>query len=224
MKNVFKVMILVSSFLLITNNAKSQINLSELNQYWTLAKPLIQGGKLINVNVDQNIISLLDRVIPRASSAGLRGLVEEVGNILFEMKNIKYLDPEFRVKLFGQCNTLQQTIKGKDVLNISVSIYNLGTFINEFVNTAQTLECETNNTGTIILINTSNNLYDIYLNEKLLRRISGKSQTEKITINAGENQKLYAKQANGFILKPTEKFYTINIATCSTNNRWSFPN
>ena len=224
MKSVFKVVLLVSSFLVISNFTRAQINLSELNQYWTLAKPLVQQGKLINVNVDNNTISLLDRVVPRASAAGLSGLVEEVANILYEKKNIKYLDPNFRVKLYGQCNSLQQTIKGKDVLSIAVAVYNLGTFIYEFVNSAEALECETNNTATIILINTSNNPYDIYLNGTLLRRVSGKSQTEKITIAAGENQKLYAKQVSGFLMKPTEKFYTVNIATCTTNNSWSFPN
>ena len=83
-------------------------------------------------------------------------------------------------------------------------------------------ECEANKTGNITIINNSTNPYDIYIDDVLLKRLSGKSKTDKIPIKEGNNRKLYAKQVSGYAMYPTEKKSLLNVVRCSDYN-WQVP-
>ena len=215
MKKVLNTTVLLFSFLLITKNSIAQANFNDLNLDWSVAKSLVLQGNLLKVPVNQNTIDLLDRIVPKISSSGIPGCVNEIANILFEQKNIKFLDPEFRTKITMKCISLKQYIQNKDFPNIGLQVYDLGAFIFDFIDKAKPLPCETNNTGTIILVNNSNNPYNVSLNDNFLISVPAKGRSEKLSINVGANQKLYSKEAVKFFAK--EKVYSINVNTCLTN-------
>ena len=218
-KNIF-----ILSLLLLTKVSIAQNdNLSQLNEYWIGAKAMVQGGSnILKIQVNQNTIDYLDRIVPKISSSGINGGLNEIASILFEKKNIKYLEPVFRANLFAKCNNLKQLFQNKaDAITISTTIFDLGTFIYNFIETAYPQECETNNTGKIVLINNSNIPCDVTINDNLLTRVQGKSQSASFVLQAGDNQKLYAKESTKFF--PKQKIYSINIATCSTRT-YSIPN
>ena len=198
-------------------------NLSQLNTYWIGAKAMMQGGNnILKIQVNQTSIDYLDRIVPKISTEGIKGGVNEITAILFEKKNIKFLDPEFRSNLFTKCNNLKQLLQNKsDAITISTTIFDLGTFIYNFIETAYPQACETNNTGKIVIINTSKWPCDVMLNDNLLTRVQGNTQSESFVLPAGDNQKLFAKEAIKFF--PKEKTYPISIATCSTR-KYSIPN
>lgn len=222
MKKIINTALLLLSFMLFTKNSNAQSNFNDLNLYWITAKTLILQNNLLKVPVDQNTIDLLDRIVPKISANGIPGGVNEVAAILFERKNIKFLDPNIINQMNIKCNSLKQYIQNKDVVNIGMQVYDLGTFVVNFINTAYPQECETNNTGKLVLINTANNPYDVYVNDNFLVRVQGKSQSEKLVLQAGDNLKINAKEATKFF--PKDKMFTINVKTCTTNNRWSIPN
>ena len=72
-------------------------------------------------------------------------------------------------------------------------------------------DCELNSYGTITISNNYSNPYDIYIDSVFTTTISGKSVSNKIEIEQGNNRKLQARQVSGFILFPTiiNKEYTI---------------
>ena len=224
MKKRFQKIIVLVTILLLSKSSFAQENsLSQINEYWTNAKTILNGGNnVLKIQLNQNTIDVLDRIVPKISSSGINGGINEISAILFEKKSIKYLDPEFRNNMFAKCNILKQAFQSKaDIIIIATSIVDLGTFIYNFIDTAYPQACETNNTGKIVLINTSNIPCDVTLNDNLLTRVDAKSQSTSFVLPSGENQKLYAIEATKFF--PKKKVYSISIATCSTR-KYSIPN
>ena len=72
-------------------------------------------------------------------------------------------------------------------------------------------DCELNNYGTITISNNYSNPYDIYIDSVFSTTINGKSVSNKIEIEQGNNRKLEARQVSGFLFFPTiiNKEYTI---------------
>ncbi len=216
--------ILLFGFLLLTTFAKSQTSQevirefqNYINQDWAVAK-----NGLIILKTDPNIIEMLDRTLQKIAIKGIDGGVDEIANILYEKKQIKYLSHEFRKNMEIRIKNLLHVIKAKDYPNILLQLPDLGLYIYNFINEAQPMDCETAKTGTIILINNSSNPYDVYIDNILLGRIQGKSRTEKILLKEADNRILYAKQVSGYLLSPTERTNYINIISCSDNS-WQFP-
>ena len=83
-------------------------------------------------------------------------------------------------------------------------------------------DCEANKTGNLVIINNSTNPYDIYIDDVLLKRLSGKSKTNKVPIKEGNSRKLYAIQVSGYAMYPTEKKSLLNVVRCSDYN-WQVP-
>jgi hypothetical protein len=82
--------------------------------------------------------------------------------------------------------------------------------------------CEKNKTGFLVVTNTSNNPYDIYVNEKFKIRVAGKGKTEPFEIPENNNLKLYTRQVDGYMLYPTEKTSFIQVESCK-NYTWTVP-
>ena len=54
-----------------------------------------------------------------------------------------------------------------------------------------------NKTGFLVVTNTSSNPYDIYVNDKFIIRVAGKSKTGPFEIPENNNLKLYTRQVDG---------------------------
>jgi hypothetical protein len=83
-------------------------------------------------------------------------------------------------------------------------------------------ECETKKTGTITVSNSSSNPYDIYIDNVHQVKLAGNSISAKLTISEGNNRTLFAKQASGYLLTPTEKTAKFNVVACSDYS-WQIP-
>lgn len=76
--------------------------------------------------------------------------------------------------------------------------------------------------GNVIVSNSSEYSYDIYIDNVFKKRLSGKSKSEKIPVKEGNNRKLYAIQVTGYALYPTEKTTLLNVIRNSDYN-WKVP-
>lgn len=223
MKTLKKI-ILVFGLLLLTSFANSQTSQevirefqNYINQDWALAK-----SGLIILKTDPNIIDILDRTLQKIALKGIDGGVDEVANILYEKKQIKYLNHNFRKNLEIKITNLLHAIKAKDYPNTLLQLPDFGLYVYNFINEAQPLECETNKVGTIIFRNNSSNPYDVFVDDKYVLRVTGKSQSQRIFIREADNRKLYAKQVSGFVMYPTERTNYLNVVSCSDYS-WQFP-
>jgi len=82
--------------------------------------------------------------------------------------------------------------------------------------------CEKNKTGFLVVTNTSINPYDIYVNDKLVIRVSGNGKSEPIEIPENKNLKFYSRQVDGYLLYPTEKTSFVTVESCK-NYTWTVP-
>lgn len=80
--------------------------------------------------------------------------------------------------------------------------------------------CEKNNTATVKLTCTSNNPYEIYVNQKFVKVINPNT-SEDLQIKAGSNA-VQAVQASGYLISPTVRNLTRDFKQCSTTT-FSFP-
>tara|TARA_B100000378_G_C17954982_1_gene381440 strand:- start:351 stop:689 length:339 start_codon:yes stop_codon:yes gene_type:complete len=83
-------------------------------------------------------------------------------------------------------------------------------------------DCERYKTGTITISNSSSNPYNIYVDDIFEMQISGNSISTKITIDEGNNRKLYAEQMSGYLLYPTKRTEYFNVVRCSDYG-WQIP-
>lgn len=83
-------------------------------------------------------------------------------------------------------------------------------------------DCEVNRYGTIQISNTSTNPYDFFIDGTYECTINGKSLSNDIRIDEGNNHKLYVKQVSGYLLYPTEKTEYITVIRCNKYS-WIIP-
>jgi hypothetical protein len=82
--------------------------------------------------------------------------------------------------------------------------------------------CDAGKYGYITIINTSSDPYDFYIDDQLQMTIAGNTNASNIHIKAGDDRKLYVKQANGFLVSPTEETKFIDVKQCKYYN-WQIP-
>lgn len=83
-------------------------------------------------------------------------------------------------------------------------------------------DCELKKYGTVIISNSSNNPYNVYIDNVFKVQVPGKSISNKIELNEGNGRKLYAKQVSGYLLYPTEVDKSFNVVRCSDYS-WQIP-
>ncbi|MCC6841441.1 MAG: hypothetical protein IT264_00050 [Saprospiraceae bacterium] len=73
-------------------------------------------------------------------------------------------------------------------------------------------DCEKNDTGTFLLVNNSKNRYYITVNNLKQADLPGLKK-QSFVANSGLYS-IYVEQAEGYILTPTTKNFTINVFQC----------
>lgn len=109
-------------------------------------------------------------------------------------------------------------------MKISIKIFAVSLLF-LFINSCTTetrQDCEINKYGTIQIINTSSNPYDIYIDGKFVLKLFGNQTSSKLKVSEGNDRKFYAEQSSGFVLFPTVKNSTLSIISCSSYT-WQIP-
>jgi hypothetical protein len=82
-------------------------------------------------------------------------------------------------------------------------------------------DCEKNKYGTVSISNSSAYPYDIYVDGIYKMQISGGTISE-LKVDQGDYRSLYAVQASGYLLFPTEVYNELNVISCSDYS-WQIP-
>ncbi len=82
-------------------------------------------------------------------------------------------------------------------------------------------ECETLNTGKVLISNSSNNRYEISING-VYKGLAAANNITEFTMQGGNAQQLRAEQHEGFIVTPTVKTTSFNVISCSDYS-WQIP-
>jgi|GEM_PF-3400169 len=83
-------------------------------------------------------------------------------------------------------------------------------------------DCENFKYGTIVVINSSKNPYDFYIDNQKACRIEAKSNSQPINISEGNGRSLYVEQISGYIFTPTKRRSVFNVVRCSEYT-WNIP-
>lgn len=83
-------------------------------------------------------------------------------------------------------------------------------------------DCESKKYALVTVSNTSNNPYNLYVDEIFTRKIEGKAIVNDIQIKEGNGHKLRVEQISGYLAYPTIKTSELNIVRC-TNYSWVIP-
>lgn len=86
---------------------------------------------------------------------------------------------------------------------------------------AEKMECERDNVGYITITNTSDNPYNVYLDNTYVFKLQGNTFKDDYAVSAGSHT-FKAEQVSGYVLYPTVKEGTLTVAQCDKIS-WVFP-
>jgi len=86
---------------------------------------------------------------------------------------------------------------------------------------AEKLECESENIGYITITNTSDNPYNVYVNGTYVFRLQGNTFEDDYEVSVGTHT-LKAEQVSGYLIYPTIRETTTIIVQCEKQS-WVFP-
>lgn len=151
--------------------------------------------------------------------------------IIFEDQNINSIDFDLRTEngmgtFATRTFAIVKSKKSNDYEIDPRSTTYQGTTLLDAINTgiqeSNKPPCEKDDFGTVKLINTSTNPYNIYVDGKFLTTING-GYEQKLKLKSGSHR-LKCEQVSGFLLYATVKEVNVNTVRCSDNQFWRFPN